>query len=36
MSALLLDSQRVLPKRLEQAGFVFKHPTLQGALAEVV
>lgn len=36
MSALLLDSQRVLPKRLEDAGFVFKHPTLQGALAEVV
>jgi len=36
MSALLLDSQRVLPKRLKDAGFVFKHPTLQGALAEVV
>ena len=36
MSALLLDSQRVLPKRLEDVGFVFKHPTLQGALAEVV
>ena len=36
MSALLLDSQRVLPKRLEDAGFVFKHPTLQGALADVV
>lgn len=36
MSALLLDSQRVLPKRLEDAGFVFKHPTLQGALADMV
>ena len=36
MSALLLDSQRVLPKRLEDAGFVFEHPTLEQALAEVV
>lgn len=36
MSGLLLDSQRVLPKRLEDAGFVFKHPTLQVTLAEVV
>lgn len=36
MSGLLLDSQRVLPKRLEDAGFVFQHPTLQGALAEMV
>ncbi|MEC7120131.1 MAG: TIGR01777 family oxidoreductase [Pseudomonadota bacterium] len=36
MSGLLLDSQRVLPERLLGLGFEFKHPTLQGALAEVV
>ncbi|MEX2111611.1 MAG: TIGR01777 family oxidoreductase [Pirellulales bacterium] len=29
---LLLSSQRVRPKRLEQAGYNFKYPTLEGAL----
>lgn len=36
MSGLLLDSQRVLPKRLEDAGFVFKHPTLEEVLITVM
>jgi uncharacterized protein (TIGR01777 family) len=30
--ALLLDSARVLPRRLERAGFRFRHPDLEGAL----
>ena len=30
--ALLLDSARVLPRRLERAGFRFRHPDLDGAL----
>jgi uncharacterized protein (TIGR01777 family) len=30
--ALLLDSARVLPRRLERAGFRFRHPALEGAL----
>jgi uncharacterized protein len=30
--ALLLSGQRVLPRRLEDAGFVFRHPTLIEAL----
>jgi uncharacterized protein (TIGR01777 family) len=30
--ALLLDSARVLPRRLERAGFRFRHPGLEGAL----
>src|SRR6185503_17944207 len=30
--ALLLSGQRVLPRRLEEAGFVFRHPTLIEAL----
>jgi len=30
--ALLLDSARVLPRRLERAGFRFRHPELEGAL----
>jgi uncharacterized protein (TIGR01777 family) len=29
---LLLDSARVLPRRLERAGFRFRHPDLEGAL----
>jgi NAD dependent epimerase/dehydratase family enzyme len=30
--ALLLDSARVLPERLERAGFRFRHPGLETAL----
>ncbi len=33
---LTLDSQRVLPTRLEEVGFVFKHPDLREALAWAV
>lgn len=29
MSTLLLDGQRVLPRRLQQAGFLFRHPGLE-------
>jgi uncharacterized protein len=32
MSSELLTSARVLPKRLLDAGFVFKHPTVAAAL----
>jgi uncharacterized protein (TIGR01777 family) len=34
--ALLLSSQRVLPQKLEQCGFRFRHPELQAALAAVL
>jgi hypothetical protein len=34
--ALLLASTRVLPKRLEDAGFEFKHPELKSALENAV
>lgn len=33
---MLLASQRVLPARLEEAGFSFSHPTLAGALRAVL
>ncbi len=33
---LLLSSQRVKPKRLEQAGYQFKYPTLEAALVRAV
>lgn len=33
---LLLSSTRVLPRRLKQAGFEFRHPTLQMALRAVL
>lgn len=32
MATLLIDGQRVLPKRLVEAGFVFRHPRLEPAL----
>lgn len=32
---LLLEGQRVVPARLESEGFVFRHPTLAGALESV-
>ena len=34
--ALLLSSQRVLPKKLESLGYHFLHPDLKGALASVL
>lgn len=34
--ALLLDSTRVIPKRLEEAGFEFKYPNLKQALENAV
>lgn len=33
MAEVVLASQRVLPKVAEQTGYVFRHPTLAGALA---
>lgn len=36
MGELMLESQRVLPKRLEEAGFEFKFPTLEAALKEAL
>ncbi|HWP66260.1 MAG TPA: TIGR01777 family oxidoreductase [Candidatus Limnocylindria bacterium] len=35
MSAVLLDSQRVLPRRAERLGFTFRHSTLRDALDEL-
>ena len=35
MSQVLLGSQRVLPRRAEQLGFAFRHPTLRNALEDV-
>ncbi|NHZ98807.1 TIGR01777 family oxidoreductase [Massilia sp. CCM 8734] len=32
---LLLEGQRVVPARLQAGGFVFRHPTLAGALANL-
>jgi NAD dependent epimerase/dehydratase family enzyme len=32
----LLASQRVLPGRLAESGFAFRHPTLEGALRAVL
>jgi len=34
--ALLLASARVAPERLQQAGYVFRHPELEGALRHVL
>jgi uncharacterized protein (TIGR01777 family) len=34
--ALLLASQRVLPKKLQAAKYEFKHPTLDGALCNIL
>nr|BAL55705.1 nucleoside-diphosphate sugar epimerase [uncultured Gammaproteobacteria bacterium] len=36
MGELLLSSQRVYPKRLQEAGFAFQFPTLEAALKEVL
>lgn len=36
MSHLFLDSQRIMPERLIQAGFSFQHPDLSKALSQLV
>ena len=36
MSSLLLEGQRAVPSKLQQAGFVWKHPELADALANCV
>lgn len=36
MSRLLLTGARMLPKRLEEAGFEFRYPTLDQALADIL
>lgn len=33
---VILTGQRAVPRRLEKAGFAFRHPTLKGALADLV
>lgn len=35
MAQLLLDGQRVMPRKLLALGFVFRHPALSGALREI-
>lgn len=34
--ALLFESQRVIPEAMKTSGFTFEHPTLQGALQDLV
>jgi hypothetical protein len=36
MASVLLDSQRVLPKGVEAAGFRFRYPDLAPALADLL
>lgn len=36
MSTLVLDGQRVLPRRALSLGFTFRHPELEGALGDLV
>ena len=36
MAELLTRGQRVVPKRLRDAGFEFRHPALEGALANLL
>lgn len=36
MSTILLDGQRALPKKLEDAGFIFTYPTAQEALSQLL
>jgi NAD dependent epimerase/dehydratase family enzyme len=34
MASILLESQRVLPKKLQEAGYRFRHPKLDAALSD--
>ena len=36
MGSMLLDSQRVMPRRALEQGCVFRHPGLDGALSSLV
>ena len=36
MSSLLLTGQKVLPQRVHEAGFMFRHATLEDALKELL
>jgi hypothetical protein len=36
MGGMLVEGQRVMPKRLLEAGFSFRHPTLDAALSEIL
>lgn len=36
MSMVLLEGQRVIPKRLEELGYQFKYPTAEAALEELI
>lgn len=36
MSTILLDGQRAIPKKLEDAGFIFTYPTAQEALSKLL
>jgi len=36
MAQILLASQRVIPRRLQEAGFDFRHPTVTGALEDLL
>ncbi|ROU01535.1 TIGR01777 family protein [Marinobacter sp. R17] len=36
LSAMLLEGQRVMPARLQQAGFGFTHPNLEEALSSII
>lgn len=36
MSTVLLDGQRALPRRLQELGFEFNHPALEGALEDLL
>ena len=35
-AVLMLHGQRVLPQRLTEAGFSFRHPRLEGALKDLL
>ena len=34
-ACILLEGQKVLPEKLEQAGFRFKYPTIQNSLVKI-